>query len=106
MLHCARRLLQRWCLRMLWLEGVCTVHISCVSHIRCAARRAAPAAVVASEKGVVVGRLTFREDGDLIDCKRMGVGGKAIPPNIDKASGVGGRGCGSGVESWVGLGRG
>lgn len=44
------------------------------------------AAVVASEKGVVVGRLSFREDGDLIDCRRMGVGGKAIPPNIDKAS--------------------
>lgn len=43
-----------------------------------------PRAVVASEKGVVVGRLSFREDGDLIDCQRMGVGGKAIPPNIDK----------------------
>ena len=41
-------------------------------------------AVVASEKGVVVGRLTYREDGDLIDCQRMGVGGKAIPPNVDK----------------------
>jgi DNA topoisomerase VI subunit A len=41
--------------------------------------------VVASEKGVVVGRLRFREDGDLIDCQRMGVGGKAIPPNTDKA---------------------
>lgn len=41
--------------------------------------------MVASEKGVVVGRLTFREDGDPIDCRRMGVGGKAIPPNIDKA---------------------
>lgn len=40
--------------------------------------------MVASEKGVVVGRLTFREDGDLIDCQRMGVGGKAIPPNVDK----------------------
>ena len=40
--------------------------------------------MVASEKGVVVGRLTFREDGDVIDCRRMGVGGKAIPPNIDK----------------------
>lgn len=40
--------------------------------------------VVASEKGVVVGRLSFREDGDFIDCRRMGVGGKAIPPNIDK----------------------
>ena len=40
--------------------------------------------MVASEKGVVVGRLTFQEDGDTIDCQRMGVGGKAIPPNIDK----------------------
>lgn len=40
--------------------------------------------MVASEKGVVVGRLSFREDGDPIDCARMGVGGKAIPPNIDK----------------------
>lgn len=44
-------------------------------------------AVVASEKGVVVGRLRFREDGDQIDCQRMGVGGKAIPPNIDKVQG-------------------
>jgi len=44
--------------------------------------------VVASEKGVVVGRLTFQEDGDPIDCKRMGVGGKAIPPNIDKVSDI------------------
>ena len=43
-------------------------------------------AVVASEKGVVVGRLTFQEDGDVIDCSCMGVGGKAIPPNVDKVS--------------------
>jgi meiotic recombination protein SPO11 len=43
---------------------------------------------VASEKGVVVGRLTFREDGDHIDCRRMGVGGKAIPPNIDKVDAI------------------
>ena len=43
-----------------------------------------PRAVVASEKGVVVGRLQFTEDGDPIDCQRMGVGGKAIPPNVDK----------------------
>ena len=41
-------------------------------------------AVVASEKGVVVGRLTFSEAGDHIDCQKMGVGGKAIPPNVDK----------------------
>lgn len=44
--------------------------------------------MVASEKGVVVGRLTFREDGDLINCQRMGVGGKAVPPNVDKVHGV------------------
>lgn len=42
--------------------------------------------VVASEKGVVVGRLTFVEDGDAIDCTKMGVGGKAIPPNISKVT--------------------
>jgi len=40
--------------------------------------------VVASEKGIVVGRLSYVEDGDTIDCTRMGVGGKAIPPNIDR----------------------
>ena len=34
--------------------------------------------VVAADKGLV-GRLQFREDGDLIDCTRMGVTGKAIP---------------------------
>ena len=44
--------------------------------------------VVASEKGVVVGRLQFTEDGDAIDCSRMGVGGKAIPPNIDKVTNI------------------
>lgn len=44
--------------------------------------------VVASEKGVVVGRLQFVEDGDEIDCTKMGVGGKAIPPNIDKVQGM------------------
>ena len=42
--------------------------------------------VVASEKGVVVGRLRFVEDGDAIDCTKMGVGGKAIPPNVDKVT--------------------
>lgn len=60
----------------------------------------APATVVASEKGVVVGRLTFTEDGDDIDCRRMGVGGKAIPPNISKVCG-----CvygGGGVCVWWG----
>ncbi len=36
--------------------------------------------VVAAAKGAVIGRITFREDGDLIDCTRMGTGGKAITP--------------------------
>ena len=40
--------------------------------------------VVASDKGLVVGRIQFEEDGDFIDCTKMGVGGKAIPPYIDK----------------------
>ncbi|KAA8495293.1 DNA topoisomerase 6 subunit A [Porphyridium purpureum] len=40
--------------------------------------------VVASEKGIVIGRVQFREAGDEIDCTRMGVGGKAIPPFTDK----------------------
>ena len=44
--------------------------------------------VVASEKGVVVGRITFRDDGDLINCTKMGVGGKAIPPYIDRLSDI------------------
>jgi hypothetical protein len=36
-----------------------------------ALRSDAPRTVVASEKGIVVGRLTFREDGDLIDCSKV-----------------------------------
>lgn len=40
------------------------------------------------QTGVVVGRLAFREDGDAIDCRRMGVGGKAIPPNVDRVSDI------------------
>ena len=45
--------------------------------------------VVASEKGVVVGRLRYKEDGDDIDCTKMGVGGKAIPSNVDKGRSYG-----------------
>ncbi|GAB2226926.1 hypothetical protein Droror1_Dr00008724 [Drosera rotundifolia] len=44
--------------------------------------------VVAAEKGVVVGRLIFTDNGDEIDCTRMGIGGKAIPPNIDRVGEV------------------
>ncbi|CAL5422488.1 unnamed protein product [Camellia sinensis] len=40
--------------------------------------------VIAAEKGVVVGRLLFSDNGDMIDCTKMGMGGKAIPPNIDR----------------------
>jgi meiotic recombination protein SPO11 len=32
--------------------------------------------VVASDKGLVVGRIQYTEDGDHIDCTKMGVGGK------------------------------
>lgn len=32
--------------------------------------------VVASDKGLVVGRVQYLEAGDPIDCTRMGVGGK------------------------------
>ena len=39
--------------------------------------------VVAAAKGAVVGRLRFREGGDLIDCTRQGTGGKAITPFMD-----------------------
>lgn len=44
--------------------------------------------VVASDKGLVVGRIQFTEDGDYIDCTKMGVGGKAIPPYIDKIDNI------------------
>ena len=44
--------------------------------------------VVASEKGIVIGRVQFREAGDPIDCTRMGVGGKAIPPYIERITDI------------------
>eukprot|EP01028_Stygiella_incarcerata_P000728 TRINITY_DN11116_c1_g1_i2.p1 TRINITY_DN11116_c1_g1~~TRINITY_DN11116_c1_g1_i2.p1 ORF type:complete len:523 (+),score=167.96 TRINITY_DN11116_c1_g1_i2:104-1672(+) len=44
--------------------------------------------VVASEKGVVVGRIRFRDAGDLIDCTKMGVGGKAIPSVVEKITDI------------------
>ena len=44
--------------------------------------------VVASQKGTVLGRLQFVEDGDPIDCSRMGVGGKGIPPFTDKITNI------------------
>ena len=39
--------------------------------------------MVASYKGTVVGKLNYRENGDAIDCSKMGVAGKSIPPHID-----------------------
>lgn len=44
--------------------------------------------VVASEKGIVVGKVVFEDDGDTIDCTKMGVGGKAIPPSIDRVTNI------------------
>ena len=44
--------------------------------------------VVAADKGLVVGRVSFDEDGDPIDCTRMGVTGKAIPAYIDKITNI------------------
>jgi len=44
--------------------------------------------VVASEKGQVVGRISFEEAGDPIDCTRMGIGGKSIPPHIDRVTNI------------------
>jgi len=42
--------------------------------------------VIASDKGIVVGQISFKDDGDLIDCTKMGVGGKAIPPSIERVT--------------------
>ena len=47
--------------------------------------------VVASEKGIVVGQVSFYDSGDFIDCTKMGVGGKAIPPYIDRITGIQGK---------------
>eukprot|EP00127_Corallochytrium_limacisporum_P000738 Clim_evm24s25 gene=Clim_evmTU24s25 len=44
--------------------------------------------VVASEKGVVVGRLKFRDMGDLVDCTKQGSGGKAIPALISRVTDI------------------
>jgi meiotic recombination protein SPO11 len=44
--------------------------------------------VMASEKGVVVGKIQFRDDGDLIDCSLMGVSGKNIPSFMDRVSDI------------------
>jgi meiotic recombination protein SPO11 len=44
--------------------------------------------VVASDKGLVVGRIKYKEAGDEIDCTKMGIGGKAIPPYIDKITDI------------------
>ena len=35
-----------------------------------------------------MGRLIFDDDGDEIDCTKMGVGGKAIPPTQDRISNI------------------
>ena len=40
--------------------------------------------VVAGAKGLVVGRVSYRDGGDLIDCTKMGKGGKNISPNVNE----------------------
>jgi meiotic recombination protein SPO11 len=35
-----------------------------------------------------VGCINFRDDGDYIDCTKMGVGGKAIPGLVDRISDI------------------
>jgi meiotic recombination protein SPO11 len=44
--------------------------------------------VTASEKGVVVGRIQFNDDDDVIDCTKMGRSGKNIPSYIDRVSNI------------------
>ncbi len=44
--------------------------------------------IVASDKGLVVGNVQYTEAGDEIDCTRMGVGGKAIPPYVDQIQNI------------------
>ena len=44
--------------------------------------------VTASEKGVVIGRVQFRDDGDDIDCTRMGGSGKNIPNSMDRITDI------------------
>ena len=41
--------------------------------------------VTASEKGLVVGRLQFNDDEDIIDCTKMGRSGKNIPSYMDRS---------------------
>jgi meiotic recombination protein SPO11 len=42
--------------------------------------------VTASEKGLVVGRIQFNDDEDVIDCTKMGRSGKNIPSYMDRVS--------------------
>lgn len=44
--------------------------------------------VVASDKGLVVGRLQFKEAGDEIDCTRLGLTGKNIAPHVDRITDI------------------
>jgi meiotic recombination protein SPO11 len=44
--------------------------------------------IVASAKGKIIGRISFVESGDLIDCSKMGTGGKAITPFQDQIENI------------------
>ena len=39
-------------------------------------------------QSLVIGCITFREDGDYIDCSKMGLGGKSIPGLVDKITDI------------------
>jgi hypothetical protein len=44
--------------------------------------------VTASEKGIVIGRVQFQDDGDDIDCTKMGGSGKNIPNSMDRITDI------------------
>ncbi len=44
--------------------------------------------VTASEKGIVIGRVQFQDDGDDIDCTKMGGSGKNIPNSMDRITNI------------------
>eukprot|EP00911_Craspedida_sp_UC1_P002671 UC1_evm5s1960 len=46
--------------------------------------------IVASAKGIVVGCVRFKEDGDEIDCTKMGIGGKSITPLTSRITDISG----------------
>ncbi|XP_057444101.1 DNA topoisomerase 6 subunit A-like [Lotus japonicus] len=42
--------------------------------------------IVGASKGTVIGNLCFKEDGDLVDCAKLGLSGKSIPYHMAKVT--------------------